>query len=196
MITRSKYFSLRELVCPHVQKKHWDKSWQFIDPKLIYVLDTIRERLDKPIYVNTGKLTQRGLRCIHCEIVKDKIAKGELYMSAHLLGKAVDFSVKGMEAEEVRLWIAKNGHLLPYPVRLESGVSWVHLDVYETDTDQKVYFFNARSMPPVKVNAIWVVKTGIKLYRLIKKLIRQINKGGKYVLKRIFSKPVRGDNNA
>ena len=105
-------------------------------------------------------------------------------MSAHLLGKAVDFSVKGMEAEEVRLWIAKNGHLLPYPVRLESGVSWVHLDVYETDTDQKVYFFNARSMPPVKVNAIWVIKTGIKLYKLIKKLIRQINERGRYVLEK------------
>jgi len=62
-------------------------------------------------------------------------------MSAHLLGKAVDFNVKDIEPDIVRLWIAKNGHLLPYPVRIESGVTWVHLDVYETNTDQKVYFF-------------------------------------------------------
>ena len=141
MITRSKYFNIGELVCPHVFQKFGERAWQFIDSRLIYNLDTIRERLNKPIYVNIGDLTQRGLRCIQCEMIRDKADKGEVYMSAHLLGKAVDFNVKDIEPDIVRLWIAKNGHLLPYPVRIESGVTWVHLDVYETNTDQKVYFF-------------------------------------------------------
>ena len=106
MITRSKYFHIRELVCPHVFQKFRERSWQFIDSRLIYNLDTIRERLNKPVYVNIGDLTQRGLRCNLCSLVKEK---EDVYMSAHVLGKAVDFNVRGIEADIVRLWIAKNG---------------------------------------------------------------------------------------
>jgi hypothetical protein len=145
MITESRYFAIQELVCPHVFKKYGLRSWQFIDQKLIYVLDSVRERMGKQIFVNiydTG-LTQRGLRCFQCDLVKAKIEAGELYMSAHIFGKAADFDVEGLEAEEVRLWIAKKANLLPYPVRLESGINWCHLDVYENPTDQKVYLFHA-----------------------------------------------------
>lgn len=143
MITESKYFELKELVCPHVLRTYGQRSWQFIDTRLIYVLDSIRERIGKPIYVNHGDLTQRGLRCFKCDLVKAKIEAGEMYMSAHILGKAADFDVQGLDAEVVRLWIAKRANWLPYPVRLESGVSWCHLDIFETATDQKVYIFHA-----------------------------------------------------
>jgi hypothetical protein len=33
-----------------------------------------------------------------------------------------------MTAEEVRQWIIEHAEELPYPVRLERGVSWVHMD--------------------------------------------------------------------
>jgi hypothetical protein len=42
---------------------------------------------------------------------------------------AVDFDVTGMKAEEVRKWIKDNQIFLPYPIRLEEDVNWVHLDV-------------------------------------------------------------------
>jgi hypothetical protein len=61
-------------------------------------------------------------------------------MSAHLSGKGVDFDVQGLVAEEVREWIIKYKTLWPYPIRLENGVSWVHLDVY--DAGENVYLFN------------------------------------------------------
>jgi len=139
---KSKYFQLKELVCPHVLAKYGERAWMFLDSRLILNLDTIRERIGKPIYVNTGNLTQRGLRCPKCQIVKDKIKAGELYMSAHTMGKAVDFNVRDIDADVMRLWLAKNGHLLPYPIRLENDVNWVHMDVFESFTDQKVYIFN------------------------------------------------------
>ena len=172
---KAKYFTLFELVCPHVLAKYKERAWMFLDSRLILNLDTIRERIGKPIYVNRDGLTQRGLRCPQCQIVKDKFEAGALYMSAHTFGKAVDFDVEGMTAEEVRLWLAKNGHLLPYPIRLESGVSWVHLDVFDNGTEQSVYFFKSVK-PPVKVNLISAVLNGIKLYKLIKKLIRQLRR--------------------
>jgi len=172
---KAKYFTLKELVCPHVLQKYGEQAWMFLDDRLIINLDTIRERLNIPITVNTGGLTQRGFRCPKCQIVKDKFEAGELYLSAHTMGKAVDFTVKDMDAEVVRLWLAKNGHLLPYPIRLESGVSWVHMDVFETE--QHVYFFRS-TKPPVKVNLISAVLNGIKLYKLIKKLIRQLRRKG------------------
>lgn len=172
---KSKYFQLKELVCPHVLAKYGEHAWMFLDSKLILNLDTIRERINKPIYVNTGNLTQRGLRCPKCQIVRDKFEAGELYMSAHTMGKAVDFNVQDIDADVMRLWLAKNGRLLPYPIRLESGVSWVHMDVFDNGIDQSVYFFKS-AKPPVKVNLISAILNGIKLYKLIKKLIRQLRR--------------------
>ena len=141
MILQSKYFNLNELVCPHVIEKYGKRSWQFLDSRLIYTIDTFRERIGKRIFVNTGDLTQRGLRCTQCDIVKAKIEAGELYLSAHVLGKAVDFNVEDMDSDEVRLWIAKRPGLFPYSIRLETGISWVHIDTYPNPTTEKIYFF-------------------------------------------------------
>jgi uncharacterized protein YcbK (DUF882 family) len=139
---KAKYFTLFELVCPHVLAKYGERAWMFLDSRLILNLDTIRERLNKPIYVNRGGLTQRGLRCPQCDIVKAKAEAGVLYMSAHTFGKAVDFDVEGMTAEEVRGWLKEHGAYLPYPIRVENDVNWLHMDVFQNKDNVKVYFFN------------------------------------------------------
>jgi hypothetical protein len=61
-------------------------------------------------------------------------------MSAHMLGKAVDFDVQGLLAEEVRQWIVTHVSWWPYHIRLEKDVSWCHLDVIDF-SEQKVYLF-------------------------------------------------------
>jgi uncharacterized protein YcbK (DUF882 family) len=146
MMYKSKYFKLKELVCRHVYEKFGEKAWSLLDPRLLQTLDIIKEALDKPIYINNwsvqGALSQRGLRCILCKLVKDAFVKNTLYMSAHMEGQAVDFDVMGMTAEEVRKWIIEHQDILPYSIRLEDGVSWVHLDVRGED-DVKVYLFKA-----------------------------------------------------
>lgn len=136
-----RYFEIKELVCPHVLQKYGERAWMFLDAHLLYNLATIRERLNRPITVNHAPLTQRGLRCSKCQIVWDKFNAGEIYMSAHIMGKAVDFDVMGMEAEEVRLWLALHGPYLPYPIRVELDVNWVHMDVFPNKDNLKVYFF-------------------------------------------------------
>jgi hypothetical protein len=87
-----------------------------------------------------GNFSQRGLRSNLSPIVKEKTSLEKLYMSAHCQGMGVDFDVKGMSAEEVRKWIVDNKIFLPHPIRLESDVNWVHLDV-RTDGMQAVTFF-------------------------------------------------------
>lgn len=125
-----KHFGIKELVCPHVYEEWGEKAWQFIDDRLQANLEFIREGIGKPIVVNNwakgGTYDERGLRCNLCSIVK---SKKKVYLSQHIFGKAVDFGVVGMKAEEVRQWIKAHAEELPYPCRLEKDVSWVHLDV-------------------------------------------------------------------
>jgi hypothetical protein len=143
MTYRPQHFILEELVCPDVHKKYGEMAWQFLDEKAVITLDWIARTLNKKVTVNTwhggGTFTQRGLRCNLCQLVKDKTNKGQLYLSAHILGKAFDFDVEGMTADEVRIWIALNKDKLPYNIRLEEGVSWVHMDC--EDTGKKISFF-------------------------------------------------------
>ena len=131
-----KYFKIQELVCKHVYEKWGDKAWQFLDEKLLANLEWIRERLGKPIVINNwaqgGQFSQRGLRCNTCQLVIEKTDLRKVYLSQHIFGKAVDFDVVGMTAEDVRRWIMAHSSELPYPIRMEDGVNWVHMDTMAT----------------------------------------------------------------
>ena len=74
-----------------------------------------------------------------CELVRQK---DSVYMSAHILGKAGDFTVSGMSAEEARRKILQMQEMLPHPIRMETGVTWLHYDVLEQwGVKEKVYRF-------------------------------------------------------
>lgn len=135
-----KNFKLKELVCPHCVNTYGDKAWQFLSTELLSTIYVLRnEIIKKPMIVNNNTtFTQRGLRCNMCQLVKSKTRP---YMSAHALGKAIDFHVSDMSAEEVRQLIKKNIDKFEYPIRLEEGVNWVHVDCYTLDSDTKLVTF-------------------------------------------------------
>ncbi len=87
-----------------------------------------------------GLLDERGFRCNLCSLYTSKTSKGIIYVSPHGTGEGDDYDVQGMLAEEVRLFLIKNQSKLPYSIRLEKGVSWVHMDC--RDAGQKVFLFN------------------------------------------------------
>ena len=66
---------------------------------------------------NNDSMSQRGVRCNLCKLVKSKSTP---YLSAHVLGKAGDFTVIGLSAEEARQRILENADLLPYRLRSKS----------------------------------------------------------------------------
>lgn len=145
---KSDFFSVKELVCKHVYDRYGEGAAMFLDDKLIATLNTIREKiLRAPMTINNwhlgGSFTQRGCAATSGALVKGKTDIGRLYLSAHLLGKAVDCNVEGMTAEEARRRIIEAQELLPHPIRLEDGVSWLHIDVYNNGKGKKVYLFKA-----------------------------------------------------
>ena len=134
---RSRYFKIQELVSEAVYKKYGEKSWEFIDSRLIKVLDLLREHFNKPITVNNwlwgGNLQQRGLRANKDELVANK---KDYYISQHCLGKAVDFNVKGLSAQEVYDEILRNiekFYLISRIENIKDTPTWVHIDVANID---------------------------------------------------------------
>ena len=134
------YFQITELVCPHTYSEWDERSWQFLDTAYLENLLVIRrDILQAPMICNHGNQRQRGLRCNMCDLVRQKTS---VYLSSHKFGKAGDFTLKGMTAQEARQRIKDNAQLLPYPLRMEAGVSWLHFDVLpQYGINAKVYEF-------------------------------------------------------
>jgi hypothetical protein len=153
MLYKCRHFGLAEIVCPHILKAHGEQAWQFFDPQLLMTIDLLRDQFGVPIYGNNYDMlndhrtelglplfTQRGLRCVLCQLVQDAIVAKRCYMSAHITGQAFDGDVKGMTAVQVRQWILANQIKLPFPVTIEKGVNWLHIAT--RDGGQKVTLIN------------------------------------------------------
>ena len=136
------YFDIQELVCDHTYAKWGEKAWQFLDTDYLHCLLIIRRDIIRlPMWCNSRDAHQRGLRCNRCQTVR---SKSSVYLSAHCLGKAGDFTITGMSAETAREKIKANANLLPCNIRIEKGVSWLHFDVLpQYGITQKVYEFSA-----------------------------------------------------
>lgn len=135
-----KYFDAEELVCNHTFAKWGNQSWQFLDTDFLHALLIIRrDILKKPMWCNGNAKKQRGLRCNRCDMVRSKTS---VYLSSHVLGKAGDFTITGMTAEQARTLIKANANLLPCNIRIEKSVSWLHFDVLpQYGITAKVYEF-------------------------------------------------------
>lgn len=134
----SRYFSITELVCEHTLERFGVGAWKFFNAQALETLLVLRTKILKvPLTINTQSAHQRGLRCNLCQLVKEKETQ---YLSGHVLGCAFDILSKEMTAAQMRALIVQNKDLLPYPIRIESGVSWLHVDLL-TNTNEKVTLF-------------------------------------------------------
>lgn len=141
-----KFFSIKELVCKHTYDRWGESSWQFLDTDFLHTLLVIRRDILKRSmlcnnWVSGGSLSQRGFRCNICPLVSSATKKDRLYLTSHANGCAGDFTVEGLVAEKARLLIKEHSDLLPYPIRLEEGVSWLHFDTYDYLNGNKINSF-------------------------------------------------------
>jgi hypothetical protein len=135
-------FQMYELVCDHTLKKFGEQSWQFLNTELLETLMVLRfDIFNVGMTVNYGTSYQRGLRCNICPLVLEKTNKKETYLSSHCTGAGVDINFTGFTAEAAREHIRKNADKLPYPIRLEKDVNWVHIDVYNDGSGKKIVEF-------------------------------------------------------
>jgi len=77
-----------------------------------------------------------------CNLVKNKKT---VYLSAHILGNAIDFNVKDKTTEDVYKAIRDNIDKFEYPIRMEiTGGNWNHIDTYQPiNSNAKLIEFNA-----------------------------------------------------
>lgn len=133
----SKYFMPFELLPPSLYAKYGSAALTVMDDRILYTLDELRDYFRKPITVNNwhegGPFQQRGFR--------DDPDTGAA-LSQHRFGRAADFDVKGVTANEVRDLMRKHSldEQLEHITRCEDGVSWVHIDCANTDGDGIVFF--------------------------------------------------------
>lgn len=137
------FFGIKELVSPVVYNKWKEQSFMFFEEDFLKDLDLIRELWGSPIIINNwangGNLKQCGLRSNLDELMKSSTAKGELNLSAHSMGKAVDLHDKlgrNLKLYDFVFKLLKQGKFKVIK-RLEdwnktyTGGGWVHIDCYQ-----------------------------------------------------------------
>ncbi len=119
-----KHFKLQELVPANIFNTFGETAWQFLDKRMLMNLDFIRNTLGLAVNVNGKQFNYRGY----------DDGGYRTNQSQHRFGRAVDFDVVGMTAQQFREWIKLNYQKLPEPnVWIEDEVTWVHMDVRYSD---------------------------------------------------------------
>ena len=136
----TKSFAYKEFRCPCGCGK--DRP---LDPKLIYLLQSLRNKIDKPIYISVGG----GIRC-----KKYNKKVGGYPTSAHIFGKAVDIHAKNMGI--IDLAVAAK----------EIGFSRIGLYPYN-------FFIHADTVNPYRGSASWV-RDVASIYHYFKSLEQAI----------------------
>ena len=137
---KSKYHKLRELLPPELYVNE-DWGWELFDTRLIETIDWLKELFghDVSLIINNwsfgGSRKNCGFRTPDCSV--------GARLSRHRLGMAVDIISPQMSAQEMRTAIDLHQEELPHPVRIEEGVSWLHIDVDNFKKNEKIYWFDA-----------------------------------------------------
>lgn len=139
VVYRCKYFKIHELVpeelyakvmtldlgCKDEESIKEDMLWSMFDPDVLIFLDWVKVEysLDKPVTVNNwywgGNRNWSGFR------TKDSPYYSET--SQHSKGCGIDAKFKDIDMDQLREDICSRKDL-PCSIRLEKGVSWLHMD--------------------------------------------------------------------
>lgn len=104
-----KYFKVREFASKD------GSQVVFIDSYLVSILDILRNKVGKPVYINSGYRTP----------TRNKEVGGAKY-SYHMRGMAADIRVEGMTARQIA---NKLNAIVPEECGIIVYKSWVHFDV-------------------------------------------------------------------
>lgn len=139
---RCRHFKLYELL-PKELYIDEDMGWDLFDERILRTIDIIREIVGVKLICNNwywkGKRNWSGAR--------NKNSPDFRIGSCHSIREdrkvmALDVISPAMSAAEMRRLIVQRHTELPCPIRIEDGVSWLHVDVKE-QVGYMVYFFKA-----------------------------------------------------
>ena len=136
-------FIIQEFVPKEIYEKFGERSIQFVDPKIIQVVQTLRELLGKSITVNNwhsgGQYNESGFRTPNTSTGAG--------LSQHKFGRAADIKVDGMTSKEVYDFIIKHkAFLMPKGLttleNINATPTWVHCDVRYNSENKDLLIVN------------------------------------------------------
>jgi len=133
---KSKYFKVHEFVPEHMYKRYGEKAWRFIQPGLIRIYDTLKERFPNGTitinnYAYGGNRYWSGLRTPESPYYSET--------SIHSFGGGGDSKFSAYAEEDVRQDIIDNPEIYPDVKGIEMGISWLHVDT--RNEDEVVLFY-------------------------------------------------------
>lgn len=140
------YFKAHEFIPPHIYNKWGERSFMFIDDRILKMMDYIRENIGAPITINNykwnGDRQWSGLR------TPDSPWYSEL--SQHSFGRAVDFLVKGYTPQEVHVlldkWLRYSDEFRSIVTSItveeykDGGITWVHIDIRNASEGMNIFY--------------------------------------------------------
>jgi len=133
-----KFFCLEEFVSQDIFKNYYNIAWSLLDDRILYTIDKLRIFFNKKIIINNwkwgGSFQNRGLRMFDSSV-------GAKY-SQHKFGRAIDFDVDGLNANEVREYILKRTDIFEYITAMEININWVHIDCRYLYNEERIKLFN------------------------------------------------------
>lgn len=135
---KCKWFCLSELLPPEIYCNE-EFGWDMLCDQLKETIDAIRELLKVPLTCNDWA---RGGHRKNCGYRTQSCAIGARF-SAHKQGMAADLISNKMTAQQMRQLIHDSADKLPYKIRIEANVSWLHVDVRTAGQTIKIKEFKA-----------------------------------------------------
>jgi zinc D-Ala-D-Ala carboxypeptidase len=112
------------------------------------VLEIVRAKFDKPIYISSGYRSEEL-----CEAI------GSKKTSQHTKGQACDFEIIGLSNLEVALWIENNTDfdqlILEYWKEDEPNAGWIHVSFSEGNNRKQVLTFDGKNYTNGLPEAKW-----------------------------------------
>ena len=137
---KSRYFKLYELL-PKELYSDEEYGWEFIDERLLRSIDFVRDLLNMPLICNNWKWGgKRNYSCVRTPESSDYKFGSYHSLRSDRKVMAIDVISTKMTAKQMRNIIVANKANLPFPIRLEDDVTWLHLDV-ANNVNKDVYIF-------------------------------------------------------
>ena len=141
-VYKPEYFKIYELVPPDIYSSFGDKSLQFVDARIAWTFDAVREHFNAPTVINNYMTAKPG-EYVYKESGFRNIQVGAATHSQHEYGRAGDLKIKGVSAEDARQEIISKWKTEPafrFITAIELNVEWLHIDCRNTNQDTLMTF--------------------------------------------------------
>jgi len=132
-----KHFAAHEIVDSKTYAKFGTQAFQFMDARILYTADRIRERYSSAVYINTYLLKTQIGYFNFCGYRPRSCTIGAVH-SEHRHGRALDLHILNIDAETIRKDILSDPFHedFKYITTIEAGVNWLHIDCRNIDKEQ------------------------------------------------------------